>query len=374
MKYFKFTLLLILFMQQALAQNDSIASKERIDAALKAMEEDSIKSSTQRPSLSFNPDIGLIGDFQGYYTSKGDKNVDAYLNETELSFQSVVDPYIRADVFISLSRDPQTHEYGAEVEEGYLTTLTLPYRLQLRAGKFRQSVGRINNVHPHALPFVDMPDAYVNYFGNEGLNDEGISLSWLLPTTPFYQELVFETTTGRNDAPYFYRGDNNRLQYLAHLKNVFTVNSNSTLELGLTGITGGNEYNSVTNIGAADLTYKWKPVQMNTYHSLTWQSEFYFGNIDYYNIGDYNSFGLYSFIEYQIAKRWFLCARYDYAQEPLNNSVIDHSESLTGSCQLSEFHRIQLESKITNNGQQSTFVQGWIRWIFIIGAHGAHRY
>src|SRR2546423_12257170 len=51
-------------------------------------------SGTQtRSSLSFNPDIGVIGDFQGSYISKGQKNFDMYLNETEISLQATVDPY-----------------------------------------------------------------------------------------------------------------------------------------------------------------------------------------------------------------------------------------------------------------------------------------
>src|SRR5690348_4285520 len=86
-----------------------------------------------RGGLNFNPDIGVIGDFRGEYISVGNRNLDAYLKETEISLQSVVDPYVRADFFVSLSRNPQTREYGAEVEEGYLTTLSLPARLQLRA-------------------------------------------------------------------------------------------------------------------------------------------------------------------------------------------------------------------------------------------------
>ncbi|MBD0333838.1 MAG: hypothetical protein ICV66_14440, partial [Chitinophagaceae bacterium] len=79
----------------------------------------------QRSGLSFNPDIGVIGDFQGSYISKGKRNFDLYLNETEVSLQATVDPYIRADFFLTFGRDPETKKYGAEVEEGYLTTLSL---------------------------------------------------------------------------------------------------------------------------------------------------------------------------------------------------------------------------------------------------------
>src|SRR5205809_7669645 len=46
-----------------------------------------------RSGLTFNPDIGVIGDFQGSYVSKGKRNFNAYLNETEVSLQATVDPY-----------------------------------------------------------------------------------------------------------------------------------------------------------------------------------------------------------------------------------------------------------------------------------------
>lgn len=326
-----------------------------------------------RSGISANPDLGVVADFRTSYLSSGKRNVDAYLDETEVSLQSVVDPYIRADFFLSLSRDPITHKYGMEVEEGYLTTLTLPAKLQLKVGKFREAVGKVNPVHPHALPFIDLPNAYVNYFGEEGLNDEGASLSWLVPTKSFYQELVFQATSGASESPTFNRGDNNRFIYLGHLKNFFTLSDNATLELGLTGITGPNDSSKNTNIAAVDLTYKWKPVQMNTYKSLTWQSEFFYGNARYTS-GAHNSFGLYSFIEDQVAKRWFLTARYDYAQRPYDKSILEQGYSITAGWYATEFQKIEIEGKHTSVNVEPDYNQAWLRWIFVIGAHGAHQY
>ena len=356
--------------------NDSTAK----DSALLQEIEQQMQSNTQptsaqpRSSLSFNPDIGVIGDFQTSYISRGKRKVDAYLNETELSLQAAVDPYVRADFFISFSRDPETGKYGVEVEEGYLTTLSLPARLQLKVGKFREAVGRINTVHPHALPFIDLPNAYVNYFGEEGLNDEGLSLSWLLPTKKFYQELVVQATSGFSESPTFYRGDNNRFTYLGHLKNFFTLSDNATLELGLTGITGPNDSLRTTSIGAVDLTYKWKPVQLNTYHSVTWQSEFYLGHRNIAENNAVNSFGLYSFLQYQLAKRWFLTARYDYGQNPYDKTIVEQAYSLTAGWYATEFSKIELEAKTTDDNLDKRFYQAWLRWIFVIGAHGAHQY
>ena len=327
-----------------------------------------------RSAATANPDLGVIGDFQAAYDSRGKKNFNAYLNETEVSLQSVVDPYVRADFFISFSRDPETHKYGVDIEEGYLTTLALPYKLQLKAGKFKEAVGRVNPVHSHALPFIDLPNAYLNYFGEEGLNDEGASLSWLLPTKSVYQELTFQATAGNGESPSFHRGDNNRFVYLSHLKNFFTLNDNATLELGVTGITGPAD-TATTNMGAADITYKWKPVRFNTYKSLTWQSEFFYDNTKHPDGSKLNSFGLYSMLQYQIAKRWFLTGRYDYAQKPYDKSIVEQAGSLTAGWLATEFQKIEVEAKLTDeNVRPLTYEQVWLRWIFVIGAHGAHQY
>jgi hypothetical protein len=350
------------------------------DSILLRQIEEQLKDNSQptpqqtRSSLTFNPDIGLVGDFRGSYISQGRRNVDLWLNETEISLQAVVDPYARADVFISFGRDPQTRKYGVIVEEGYLTTLSLPARLQLKVGKFKQAVGRINPIHAHALPFIDMPNAFVNYFGEEGLNDEGASLSWLLPNKKFYQELIVQATSGFSETPSFTRSNGNRLVYLGHLKNFFTLNDNATFELGITGISGPNDSSRTTNIAAGDLTYKWKPVQMNTYRSITWQSELYFSKANYTANSSMNSFGLYSFIQYQLAKRWFLTGRYDYAQKPYDKTIIEQAYSLTAGWYATEFSKIEFEGKTTAENIQSRFYQAWVRWIFVIGTHGAHQY
>ena len=379
-KYIRYIIISFSFLligKMSFAQVTDSTSKDSL--LLKQIEEEMQATTTQAPSqvrsgLSFNPDLSVIGDFQGSYISKGKKNFNAYLNETEVALQAVVDPYARADFFFSFSRDPETHKYSATVEEGYLTTLSLPARLQLKVGKFREAVGRINPTHPHALPFIDLPNAYVNYFGDEGLNDEGVSLSWLLPNKKFYQEFVFQATSGVGESPTFFRGDNNRLIYLGHLKNFFTLTDNATLELGLTGITGPNDSLSVTNMGAADLTYKWKPVQLNTYRSVTWQTEFYFNHAKYPANNFMNSLGLYSFLQYQLSKRWFLTGRYDYAQKPYDKNIVEHAYSVTAGWYATEFSKIEVEGKTTDDNIQSRYYQAWLRWIFVIGAHGAHQY
>jgi hypothetical protein len=86
------------FIATIAAAQDSSGVNPADSALLKQVEEQMNASNAgqtsaavqPRSSLSFNPDIGVIGDFQGSYISKGDKNFDMYLNETEISLQATV--------------------------------------------------------------------------------------------------------------------------------------------------------------------------------------------------------------------------------------------------------------------------------------------
>jgi hypothetical protein len=333
-----------------------------------------------RSAASANPDISAIGDFRLNYASNLKRNFNAELHEAEISLQSVVDPYARADFFISLSRNAESGEFGAEVEEGYLTTLSLPGHLQLRAGKFKQTLGKINSIHPHALPFVDMPNAYVRFFGEEGLNDEGISVSWLLPNHAFFQELTFELTDGPRDNPSFVRSSKNNYLKLIKLKNFWDLTSNATLELGLTGISGENVAGNNMNMGAVDIAYKWKPVQFNTYKSFTFQNELYLSSADYFE-ETVKSIGWFSLVNMQVSKRTFVTARYDYTNLPSSNLFVEQAASATLGWYATEFQKIELEGKYTTANQEEelnnfkkNFYSVFLRWIFVIGTHGAHQY
>ncbi|HEY6190941.1 MAG TPA: hypothetical protein VI215_01295 [Bacteroidota bacterium] len=328
-----------------------------------------------RSGISTNPNMSAIGDFQGAYHSGTGRNYDLFFNEGEFSFQSFVDPYARADFFLSLAKDRSTGKFEADLEEAYLTTLDLPAGLQLKAGKFRMSLGRINPVHPHALPFIDVPLAYENYFGPDGLNDEGFSLSWLVPNPlDFYQELTLEVTDGPVDNPSFSRSGADKYLYLLHLKNFWDLSQNSTLELGVSGLTGPNDSSFSTTIGALDLTYKWKPLQFNTYQSFVWQSEAYFSKAKVAPDVDVNSWGMYSFITYQIEKRWFLTGRFDYTNFPYSSQLVERAYSASLGWYATEFQKIELEARTTTSNFQDQYQQAMLRWIFVIGSHGAHAY
>jgi hypothetical protein len=381
MYYIKMTLLaavlLLLIFPDILSQNDSIAKPASSLSQQIEQQLNNISSSPPPPQTrtapSTVPDISVIGDFRVSGINNAKRNFDAGMNETEISFQSVVDPYARADFFLTIDRDPHTGKFSFDLEEGYLTTISLPAHLQLKAGKFKSAMGRINPVHPHALPFISYPNGYERYFG-EGINDEGASLSWLVPNSLFYQELTVQLTDGPIDNPSFSRSAGNTWLKLAHLKNSFDLSPNATLELGLSGITGANQFNLRTNIGAIDITYKWKPEQFNTYKSFTWQSEAWFSNADTLKNKPVNTFGIYSFINFQFSKRIFLTGLYSYSNRPYSANIAENSYSSTIGWYATEFQKIEIEgNKITSTAERDKY-QILLRWIFVIGTHGAHQY
>lgn len=335
-----------------------------------------------------NPEISVIGSFRGSGTEAGAvvKPYDGGLAEAEFSFRGYVDPYSRADFYVGFGRESEDPFFGpdsqaaaggefeAELEEAYFTILALPFGLQLKGGKFRSSFGRINLFHPHALNFLDMPRMYVNYFGEEGLNDRGLSLSWLIPNPlNFYQELTAEVTSGAVNGPSFAAGGNHLL-YLARLKNFFDLNQNTTLEIGLSGVSGANDPSGrKTRIAGADLTLKWKPLRASRYRSFEWMSEALFSKRDS-GTETVNSRALYSFMRYQLSRRWFAGVRYDYSQFPENGDIAEQAYSAILNFQATEFQKVELQFQHGDPAAQDNFSRVLLRVVFVIGAHGAHQY
>jgi len=360
--------------QDSTAATDSLLSK-KLSQQMQPQVQQTQSTAQPRNSINTNPNISVIGDFQMHYYSNLDKNFEFNFNEAEFTFQSVVDPYARADFFLSLEKDPSSGNYEASIEEAYLTTLELPADLQLKTGKFRSALGRVNPLHPHALPFIDLPNAFVNFFGEDGMKREGLSLSWLVPNPlDFYQELTFEVTDVPLNNPSFVRSNVDKYFFLTHLKNFWDLTPNATLELGVTGMTGPNDSSFSTNVGALDLTYKWKPLQFNTYKSFVWQTEFFYNTAKVAENSKVNSFGMYSFATYQLEKRWFLTGRYDYSNLPFESSLVERAYSATLGWYATEFQKIELQGKLSSSNYQDQFSQAMLRWVFVIGSHGAHQY
>ncbi len=329
---------------------------------------------------SFNPEISLNGDLLMAYSNRegGELDDEFLFRELEIGFAGAVDPYSRADVIATIAREDG--EYVIELEEAYLTFLQLPYDLQARLGKYRAEFGRANPIHLHALPWIDYPFVIRRYFGEEGLSGTGGEISWLIPN-PWkqYASLTYEVFNNDNDV-LFAGEDSDDFTHLARLKTFRELNAESTLELGASFATAPNDSGHGSHrsmIEGADLTFRWKPKAEGLYRSFLWQNEVMFAQADLRN-GQETTWGMYSAVDYQFARRWKIGARYDNAQLPFSSSRFERGYSAYLTFLQSEFLYWRLGYLYTdrnfavdgNRDDHQLFVQ----LNFTLGAHPGHKY
>ncbi len=335
-----------------------------------------------------NPDISLIGDFigtAGRNTISPSRSLE--LHESEVGMQAIIDPYARADAFISFG------ETGVNVEEGYVTFTALPAGLLLKVGKMRAEFGKVNTIHNHALPFIDRPLVTNNLVGGEdGIDDAGISLSRFLPAPKNW----FLQGTAQ-----VYRGDSsdvftaNRRQdvsVVGHLRIYRDLGESTNIDLGASYARGhnnagvGTTFNPdkfLTNLYGADATLRWKPLRRAIYHSFLFRTELFWSARDQLSAptGGFfqtqHAFGLYSDAEYRANRRWTVGGRFDRSGRATNASLTDTGFSGILTYWPSEFSQIRGQYRyghlwdITNtrftNANELLF-----QFLFVMGAHGAH--
>src|SRR5207248_5694242 len=155
-----------------------------------------------RGAQSLNPDISAIldadfgwqrrapqllnGDDPDLHAEGTRHAVGFTAQEVELAFSAIVDPYFKGEVYLTI---PNLE--GIEVEEAFVTTTSLPWNLQLKAGSFRGAFGRQNGQHLHIQDFTRRPLINAAFLGDDGMRGPGIQVSWLAPL-PFFLTLYGE--------------------------------------------------------------------------------------------------------------------------------------------------------------------------------------
>ena len=194
-------------------------------------------------SKVFNPDIAVIGDFLG---AAGRNTVNPSpameMHESEASFQAIVDPYARADFFISFGQE------GVEIEEGFLTFPAVPGGLLVKVGKMRAAFGKVNALHNHVLPWTDRPLATNNLLGGEeGIGDAGISVARLIPNPWLFLEATGEIYRG-NSSDLFASSMRGDLSYVGHLRAYQDITDNTNVDFGVSYARGHNASGVVNDI------------------------------------------------------------------------------------------------------------------------------
>jgi len=323
----------------------------------------------------FNPAISVIGNFLAVGgTNKIENLPSASLRESELGFQGIVDPYARADFFISFS------EEGANVEEGYLTFTSLPWDLLVKVGRMHAAFGRINTLHPHVWPWPDAPLPVVNLLGGEeGWSGDGVSVAKLIPLGDVFSELTLQVFSGDSDGLFSApsRGD---LAYNGHYRVFADLSDSTNLDLGLSYGFGpnGTTATAMTHLSGIDAVFRWKPLRTGLYRQLVFRGELFRSSRDQSG-GTEDALGWYVSGEYQFARRWWIGVRGEASEHADNAAVKDTGTAATLTFWPSEFSQLRAELRQRrysglNSVSASAYTANEVLFQlqFAIGAHGAH--
>jgi hypothetical protein len=325
-------------------------------------------------SKVFNPDIAVIGDF---ISATGSNKVDPApvfdMHESEVSFQAIVDPYARADFFISFGQE------GVDLEEGYITFPAVPGGILAKAGKMRAAFGKVNTMHNHVLPWIDRPLMTTDLVaGEDGINDAGFSVARLIPNRWFFLEATAQAYRG-DSFPVFNSSKRGNLSYVGHLRGYQDISESTNIDLGVSYAHGHNpagvEESEVgqfkTTLYGTDATLRWRPLKRSIYRSFVGRSEVVW-SLRGQPGGKQRSLGYYISGDYQFGRRWFAGLRYDHSQRADNNSLLDTGQSAILTYWPSEFAQLRGQYRRTQFAIGPTANEFLMQLQFAIGAHGAH--
>ena len=332
----------------------------------------------------FNPDISVNGNF----VAAAGKNPFAtlsplQLSEVEAAFQSVVDPYARADFFLAASSE------GVEVEEGYITFTALPANLLLKVGKLRANFGKMNTLHTHSLPSADRPLVTTNLVGGEeGLSDAGVSISHLVSNPYLYLELTGEVFAGQSEV--FQSDRRSKLAYVGRVRGYRDLNDAANFEIGTsfaTGpatvsvprlLTGVGEAPTIEAVGlnkrmvGIDATFRYRPPSRAIYRRLNLRTEFIWSRQDMPDSAIEKAFGAYASGEYQFARRWYIGGRVDRSGRAQDASSIDTGGSVFLTFWPTEFSQVRGQYRHISFAEGVKANEFLMQINFSIGAHAAH--
>ena len=315
----------------------------------------------------FNPDMAVIGNFLGVAGKNPVAPSKAFeMRETEASFQAAVDPYARADFFLSFG------ESGVDLEEGFITFTTLPGGLLVKAGKMRAAFGKVNTLHTHVLPWADRPLVTTNLVGGEeGISDAGVSVARLIPIRGLFMEATGQVFRGDSENVFASRRPRD-LSYVGHFRAYHDITENANIDAGVSYARGQSFFaDDPSTLVGIDATYRWKPLQRSIYRSFVGRSEVIW-NRGPQPLGTATGSGFYVSGDYQFARRWYAGARYDASDRAVDLSLRDRGGSASLTFWPSEFSQVRGQYRRTVYAGDQVANELLFQLQFSIGAHGAH--
>jgi hypothetical protein len=314
-------------------------------------------SAIGRAAIAFNDyDVETLSPRGGSFSPEGEPR--ALLEELEVGLQAIVDPYLRGDVFLAFSPAE-----GVDVEEAYVTTLSLPHSLQARAGKFFAPFGRMTQQHPHVWEFVDAPLAIGRLLADETISGAGVELGWLAPL-PWFAEVRL---AGISFAPG--EDDPDALTGIARLLQYFALGETTTLGVGLSAARRDEGRSAFRDLGGVDAHVRWRPPASRSYVSL--QGELWGRRFRGVEDAPGTETGGYGQVFWKRGPYHGVGARYDWAPAA-DGAGRERRIGVLAGWFPSEFQRIRLQVSYDRRPGGGDGIEALLHLEFGFGAHGAH--
>lgn len=354
-----------------------------------------------------NPQIGVVLD--GYYQdgqrNNSERDEGFGLGHTELNMSANID-----DKFYgSLTTVIESHDDETELllEEAFIETLTMPYGLSIRGGRFLSDFGYLNNQHMHTDSFVERPAAYRTFLGSH-YYDDGVRANIVLPTD-LYVKFGVEALSGSKMSSVDDGSDVG--VYTTTMKLGDDFSDSSSWQFGLSYLRNengktrefedhdhGHDHDhdhshgaAVTgsNLYGADFVWKWAPNGNYKYQNFTLAAEYMLldGIVDdkYKNDAESpdNLAAYYVSGVYRFSPSWSAGLRYGEAESydghahgdnmhftAMNDKEADAMVAWDSShfgTVRAQYSRVENQSKETDN----VFT---LQYVMTFGAHGAHAF
>ncbi|CAN5915727.1 hypothetical protein BH11MYX3_BH11MYX3_08890 [soil metagenome] len=348
---------------------DLKGENEDLTSELTDLKERQAASKRPTPLNALNPQITafLNGasryDDRPVFSPTGTRIDDRlFMRTMELELRSAVDPYADAVAIMSLESEAG-NGFSADLEEGYVVLKRLPILesaplgLKLKLGRFRAPIGNANKIHMHDLPWTTRPLPISRLLGTEngeffesGYNPVGVDAEVILPTvvSGAVMELNADVVDGGNIG--ITGNERHRPAYLGHYNLFFTLHDSHDFNLGASGYFEPGDHK--TGLVGADVLYKWKPIKAGEFHSvvlggeLLWAKREFAVDTDADGMPDTEArsspLAWYAFGQVQLSWHVYLGARYDYAQDIVNDKLATQLAAGYLSYYTSEFLRFRV--------------------------------
>jgi hypothetical protein len=203
------------------------------------------------------------------------------------------------------------------------------------------------------------------------LADSGISVSKLILNPFLFLEATGEVFQGNSGVFQSYARKN--VSWVGRLRGYRDISESTNLDVGASITRGHNDAGPefTTRVIALDATVRFRPLRRAIYRRFMGRTELFWSHREQEG-GTVPAFGMYVSGDYQVARRWFAGARYDWSERAFDAGLVDKGPSATLTYWPSEFNQLRAQYRRINFAEGTTSNELLFQLLFSIGAHGAH--